>query len=339
MNILFTSAGRRSYILNYFRNSLGSEGEIHAVNSSPISPAFSAADHFATAPLIYDESYIPFLTSYCKENKIDLIIPLFDIDLYVLAQNRKKFTDIGTALLVSSEDFVEICNDKWKTYEFLTKNKFYVPKTYISLDEAKKALSAGEIKFPLILKPRWGCGSISIHTATDIDELNCLYKIAKRRIFDTYLKYESMADEEHCVLIQEYINGQEYGADIFNDLSGNYVNCAVKVKKGMRSGETDCAVTVADEKISAICKRLGKLTQHIANLDVDIFEKDGKHYILEMNPRFGGGYPFSHLAGADLPSAIIKWLKGDCVDAKVLSAAPGIVGQKDINIINLAIRE
>ncbi len=335
MNILFTSVGRRSYLLNFFRNALGGKGEIHAVNSSPLSPAFCAADHFATSPLIYDESYIPFLLSYCEEHKIDLIIPLFDIDLPILAKNREKFSDIGTTVLVSDKDFVEMCNDKWKTYAFLQSRGFDIPKTYLSLEDAKRALTAGEIDLPLVLKPRWGCGSISIYTAKDFDELDCLYKIAKRRVFETYLKYESLADEAHSVLIQEHISGQEFGADIFNDLNGKYINSAVKVKKSMRSGETDCAVTVYNEEISAICERLGNLTKHIANLDIDIFERNGKFYILEMNARFGGGYPFSHLAGADLPYAIIQWLKGKNVDPEILNVKPGVIGQKDINIIPL----
>ena len=40
---------------------------------------------------------------------------------------------------------------------------------------------------------------------------------------------------------------------------------------------------------------------------------------LEMNPRFGGGYPFSHTLGANFPLAIIEWCSGvefDFVDFK-----------------------
>jgi carbamoyl-phosphate synthase large subunit len=49
---------------------------------------------------------------------------------------------------------------------------------------------------------------------------------------------------------------------------------------------------------------------HIGNLDCDIFESDGRYYLLEMNPRFGGGYPFSHVAGANYPDAICTWIEG-----------------------------
>ena len=69
MNVLFTSVGRRSYLLDYFREVIG-DGEIHAANSSAISPAFQVADKCTVSPLIYDEDYIPFLMDYCKKNKI-----------------------------------------------------------------------------------------------------------------------------------------------------------------------------------------------------------------------------------------------------------------------------
>ncbi len=335
MNILFTSAGRRSYLLNFFRKALDGHGKIHAVNSSKFSSAFCAADCFKISPLIYESEYIPFLLSYCKENNIDLIIPLFDIDLPILAENRELFSDIGVRVLVSDAKLVKICNDKWKTFEFLTTEGFFVPKTYISLEKAFEALDAAEIKYPLIIKPRWGCGSIGIQIAENRQELECLYNIVKKKIFGSYLKFESAADKEHCVIIQEFIDGKEYGVDIFNDLNGNYINAAVKEKISMRSGETDCAVTVSDENISEICKRLAALTKHVANLDVDILKKNGKYYILEMNARFGGGYPFSHLAGADLPYAIVQWISGNQINPHILSVKNGIIGQKDMCIITL----
>lgn len=97
--------------------------------------------------------------------------------------------------------------------------------------------------------------------------------------------------------------GQEYGLDVINDLEGNYQNTIVKQKYAMRSGETDCALTVRWEEADKLGKTLSILLHHIGNLDVDVFKVEEKIYVLEMNARFGGGYPFSHLAGVDLPQA------------------------------------
>lgn len=335
MNILFTSVGRRSYLVEYFKEALNGEGEVHVMNSSDISPAFLIADKATVSPLIYDKEYIPFLLNYCVENKITAIISLFDIDLPVLALNKHKFEKIGTKVIVADYDIVEKCNDKWKTFLFLKEKGFRVPKSYLDLEEVKKEIECGNLQYPLIVKPRWGMGSISILEAENEKELAVFYEKAKSEIKKSYLKYESKENMDACVIIQEKLKGQEYGLDVINDLDGNYVNTIIKKKFAMRSGETDCAVTVADEKAKRLGCELSQVTKHMGNLDVDIFLCDGEYYVLEMNARFGGGYPFSHVAGVNLPLAIVKWLKGESVRPELLTADIGVMSQKDIRIVQL----
>lgn len=335
MNILFTSVGRRSYLVNYFKDTLGSHGKVYAANSSALSPAFLAADKSIVTPLIYDDDYIGFLLDYCGKNKIDALISLFDIDLPVLAKNRDRFSKIGTYVVVSEHKTVETCNDKWKTFCYLKENGLNVPQTFLSLEEAVCALSKEQLGFPLMVKPRWGMGSIAVYEAENIEELRILYEKTKRNILKTYLKYESAENIDQSILIQEKLNGQEYGMDVINDLDCNYMTTIVKMKYAMRSGETDCAVTVDRPDLKELGKKLSGIMHHRANLDVDVFTVGDKNYVLEMNARFGGGYPFSHLAGVNLPLAIVKWLKGELVNKNILEEKIGIMGQKDINIVEI----
>lgn len=335
MNILLTSVGRRSYLVNYFKKALNGDGEVHVMNSSKISPAFLVADKATVSPLIYDKDYIPFLVDYCKGNHIKAIISCLDIDLPILARNKEKFNQIGTKVVVADPDFIEACNDKWKTYQFLTANGFLAPKTYVSLSDAEIAIQNGELHFPVMIKPRWGMGSIAVYEAETEEELKVLYEKTKRKLSTTYLKYESAADMDAAVLIQEKIDGQEYGLDIMNDLNGSYMNTSVKMKYAMRSGETDCAITVDDPKAREIGKKISGLSHHPGNLDCDVFVADGEYYVLEMNARFGGGYPFSHIAGVDLPKAIVMWLKGEEVPIGLLEPRIGVMGQKDITMVIL----
>ena len=100
----------------------------------------------------------------------------------------------------------------------------------------------------------------------------------------------------------------------------------------MRSGETDAAIIVENEKITEIGKTISKKLRHPANLDADIFLVDGTPYLLEMNARFGGGYPFSHVAGVNMPLAIILWLKGEDVTPDLLCATPGVMASKELTI-------
>lgn len=335
INILFTSVGRRSYLIKYFREALGGMGKIYATNSIEHSTAFKYVDDHAVSPLIYSEEYIPFLLDCCKKWDIKAIISLFDIDLMVLAKSRDRFEEIGVKVIVSDTKVIDKCNDKWHTYNYLNEIGLKAPRTYIDLSAVTNDLAKGIISYPVMIKPRWGMGSLAIFEADNEEELKIFYEKSKKEIKNSYLKYESEYDFDKCVLIQEKIKGQEYGLDIINDLDGNYINTIVKKKMGMRSGETDCAVTVDDDRIKEIGKKISDNLKHIANLDTDIFVTENDIYVLEMNARFGGGYPFSHIAGVDLPGAIVSWLSDETIDINILTAKPGILAQKEIEITTL----
>ncbi|MBE6663244.1 MAG: ATP-grasp domain-containing protein [Ruminococcaceae bacterium] len=334
MNVLLTSVGRRAYMVKYFKEALIESGKVHVCNSDDKTVAFHYADQSIISPLIYDENYIPFLLAYCKENKIDILISLFDIDLLILARSKKEFEKIGTRVIVSEPELIEICNDKWKSYEFLKENGFNVPKTYLTLEDTINALDRGEISYPIIVKPRFGCGSIALSVAEDEMALLYYFRRNTRTINKSYLRYESSSVDDK-IIYQECLKGQEYGVDIINDLDGNFKNAIVKRKLAMRAGETDIAELVDEPSIYNETKRLGELTNHIANMDVDVFLVDGKPYILEMNARFGGGYPFSHMAGCNLPKAITSWCKGEFVPDESLKAEIGSIGYKELTITKI----
>ncbi len=331
MNILITSVGRRAYMVKYFQEALANTGEVHVCNSDDLTVAFQYADKSFISPLIYDDNYIPFLLDYCKKNRIDILISLFDIDLLILARHKKEFEEIGTRVIVSDEEYVSICNDKWKTYLFLKENGFNVPKTYLSIGEVMGAIDAGILKYPIIVKPRFGCGSIAMSVAED--EMALLYYFSRntRAVKRTYLKYESESVDEK-IIFQEFLHGQEYGVDCINDLNGNFVNAIVKRKLAMRAGETDIAETVDCPEIYETAKKIAGLSKHIANVDMDVFMVDGKPYVLEMNARFGGGYPFSHVAGCNLPKAIVAWANGERVSPEMLSSQVGVRTYKELNM-------
>lgn len=332
MNLLLTSVGRRSYLVKYFKEALDGNGQVHVSNSSGLSPAFPYADHSVVTPLAYSDSYIPFLLEYCQKNNIDAILSLLDLDLPVLAAHREQFAAVGTRLLISDSKVIEICNDKWLSYQFLRENEFQTPTTWISLE----AFHNDGGHFPVLIKPRWGMGSLSIFEAENEMELTVLFHKAKKAtLCSPMLRYEAGQDMERCVVIQEKLNGQEYGLDIINDLTGKYQTTIVKKKLAMRAGETDCAQVEDVPVLKRLGQKISSVLGHIANLDADVFMADGKPYVLEMNARFGGGYPFSHLAGVDLPRAIVAWMDGKNVHPGILEAKINIIGHKDIVIQNI----
>lgn len=331
MNIMLTSAGRRSYMVNYFKKAVN--GKVYVGNCNENAVSFLYADESVVTPFIYEDGYIDFLLKYCERKNITVIVPLFDVDLYILAMNKELFKKRGIHVIVSDVSVIETCNDKWKMKCFLERNGVLTPRTYLYIDEAVKAIGRRELKFPLIIKPRWGMGSIGVYEANDIEELKILYYKAKREIKETYLRYESKQDYAKSILIQEKIIGKEYGADIINDLKGRYQNTIVKEKYSMRAGETDIAIIKRNDIIEKLGKKISKKLRHIANLDADfIVTNERELHVIDLNARFGGGYPFSHCAGVDLPRAIIMWLQGNQVQEELLIPQFNVKGYKEINV-------
>lgn len=330
MNILLTSVGRRTYLINYFKDALQGNGLVHASNSV-LTYSLEKADKYILTPQIYDEGYIDFLLDYCLNNDISVIISLFDIDLPVLSKNKSIFKSKGINVIVSDERVTRICNDKWATYNFLKGIGLKQPRSFISLEVVRNAMTNEEINYPLFIKPRWGMGSIGIYQVDNDKELDILYEKLHRQIFSTYLKYESKEDTASCILIQEKLDGKEYGLDVLNDLKGNYVTTIAKEKLAMRAGETDIAEIVENDLFIETAIKISHNLRHIANLDVDCFKlKDGSIVVLEMNCRFGGQYPFSHIAGVDFPKQILEWIEGKSTKSQLVVPVIGIRSCKDL---------
>ncbi len=330
MNVLLTSVGRRSYIVNYFKEALGDNGHIFATNSLH-TYAMTCADSSYISPVIYDEEYMPFILNLCKEEKIDVILSLFDIDLPVLAKNQQALANIGTRYIGPSYEAASIANDKLKTYEFFKSIGVKTPRTYCKCDEVIKLLDSNDLTFPLVIKPRWGMGSISVNIAKNVDELLVFFKKCKDEVESSYLKYKSVSDIENAVLIQEFLQGQEYGLDIYKDLSGTLVSTVAKKKIAMRSGETDIAEIDDNHIFQELAETVSKEMYFTGVLDIDCFvAEDGAVYALEINPRISGSYPFSHIAGVNYPEQLVKWLKGGETDMDLLSAKIGIRGCKEL---------
>lgn len=317
MNILFTCAGRRTYLLKYFKENLSEGDMIVATDMQLSAPALQAADVKVQVPAVYDPKYIDITLDICKKYNIDALMSLNDLELPILAENKAKFEALGVKVIVSDPKVIDICFDKYKTAQWTESIGLNAPKTYVRLADAKAALAKGEIAFPLFMKPRWGSGSIGLETIDDMEELDIYYNILMKKIKKTILATASVGDE--YIMIQEKLTGNEFGLDVMNDLEGNNVGVSVKQKLAMRAGETDKAITVDLPEVREMGRKIGENLKHIGNLDVDIMQRaNGDYCVLELNPRFGGGYPFSYEAGVNLPKAILQWLKGEKVDPKIL---------------------
>lgn len=332
MNVLLTSVGRRNYLVDYFKAAVKPGGIVVAANSESLSSGMIVADRSYLVSRVDSSSYISEILDICRVEEVGLVVSLFDIDLPYLAKNRERFNDAGVCLAVSDPVVIDVVNDKWRTYLFLNEHGILTPKTFLDEALVRKSLAEGLLAFPLVVKPRWGMGSISVFRVENDEEFIFFYKYVQRKVKESYLNILSRDQLDKCVIVQECVEGNEYGLDVFNDLKGNHLQTIVKQKLAMRSGETDIAKVIDDARLSELGKVLAKTLRHYGNLDVDILENQkGDLFVLELNARFGGGYPFSHLAGANFPAALTSMAKGELVEA--FSIDFECVGLKSINLI------
>jgi len=324
MNVLLTTAGRRSYLVRWFQKALEGDGRVLASNSIDC-PAFYAADSSYLSPLIVSDEYIPFLLELCQREQVELVVPLFDPDVVALARHQDAFAELGAIPVVPSAEIATLCIDKLRAARHLDECGIGTPRTF-DLDGALAALDSGALSLPVVVKARAGMSGIDLQVVQSTDEFLALFnRLSAKRSADTGI------ETNH--IVQEHVRGQEFGLDVICNLEGTYVTTIVKRKLGMRAGETDAAVTVNLPELQELGEKLADALPHPGNLDVDLIMSENGPQVLDVNPRFGGGYPFSHAAGCDLPRALIRWRKGLPVDPTMLAALPGIASYKDISIM------
>lgn len=297
------------------------------------------ADRAYVAPRVDDPGYFDFLEKLCLENDIRLLLSLNDLELSHLSKQRERFEQLGVRVVVSSPEVIDICSDKIATNAFLIKHSFDTPEIYTSLDEVQEGMARGQLSIPVIVKARWGSGSIGLRKVESLEQLNDAFRTTTRTVRDSILSGMALADKGPHVVIQPCIDGDEYHLDIVNDLNGQWQATLVKRKIAMRSGETDRAVSERNGRLEEVGRRIGKQMRHVGNLDCDLLSCSKGDYIIDLNPRFGGGYPFSHAAGANVPAALLSWAEDTSHDPADLQMIPGIMSAKCAYLVSFSVDE
>ena len=293
MNILLLSSGTRNKIIQYFKKTLAGHGKVVATDCSSIAPSIYEADQYYIVPRMTEDGYIQVILDICKKEKIKGVLSLIDPELSLIAQYKKEFHRIGTMIIGSSYEICERCLNKWEMFKWLTEHGYYCARSYIDKEEFYNDVEAGKITYPVFVKPICGSASIAISKVYDKETVDLLFA------------------HHDNLMIQQFLDGQEIGADCYIDMiSGETVSIFTKKKLAMRAGETDKAVSFKDKKLFELIQRFCKEFGFSGQIDIDLFEIDGVYYISEVNPRFGGGYPHAYECGVDHMALICNNLKG-----------------------------
>lgn len=293
MNFLVLAAGTRNKVVQYFKKTFDGVGTVVATDASELGPAIYDADKYYIVPAITEPGYIDLILDICKKEKIDGVLSLIDPELSLLAENEKRFKEIGTTVIGSSYELCEMALDKFQMYHWLVEHNYNCARSWMDKEEFYMAVEAGEVTFPVFVKPARGSASISISKVYDKETVDLLFS------------------HEDGLMVQEFLNGQEIGADVYIDMiSGEVVSIFTKKKIKMRAGETDKAVSFKDPELFALIERFVMEAGYRGQIDIDIFDINGQYYISEVNPRFGGGYPHAYESGCDHMKLILNNLEG-----------------------------
>lgn len=283
MNLLFCSAGRRAKLIQNAKKSIGKSGKVFATDNSIYAPAIYLADAYKIVPLINDSNYIDILLSYCLENQISAITTLIDPEIEILAKNRDIFIENGIVPLCPEYETAKLCFDKYKMFEYLKEKNIQTVLTFDSLSEFKESLNKKEIKFPVFVKPRTGSGSVG---ASKVTNLEMLEKIIEKGDFD--------------YIIQEYMDCEDLDADVYVDsITMKPVQIFSKKKISTTIGGANKTISFIDAELNEFIKRILTNFKFHGPIDMDFFYKNGKYYLSEINPRFGGAYLHGYGCGVD----------------------------------------
>lgn len=316
MNILILSVGTRNKIVQYFKKELDGKGLVIATDCSDIAPAIYEADKYYIVPRMTEPSYLESILDICKKESVSGILSLIDPELSLISGNRDKFEAVGTTVIESSYELCEMSLDKMAMFNWLTERGYRCAKSYLDKNEFFADIEAGQITYPVFVKPYKGSASISISKVFDRESVELLFS------------------HEDNLMIQEFLDGQEIGADVYIDMiSGEIVSIFTKKKIKMRAGETDKAISFKDEKLFTLIRKFVLEAGYKAQIDIDIFDINGEYYISEVNPRFGGGYPHAYESGVNHMKYIIENLTGNINKCVVGEYEEGIYMMKYSEVV------
>jgi carbamoyl-phosphate synthase large subunit len=284
-NALLLSAGRRVELIKAFKQELQQRGLQSLIFATDLKPEMSAAcqlaDQAFAVPRVTEPGYTDELLALCLEHEVGLVVPTIDTELPGLAEQRDRFAAEGIELVISDAALVRVCRDKRLTAQLFNSVCIDVPKIF----------DRQQLTFPCFAKPYDGSRSVGATKLSEAADLS-----------DGML-------EDPKLIFMEFINHtfEEYTVDAYYDRVG-VLRCVVpRHRLEVRDGEVNKGVTRKHHVYEYLIEKLAKINGARGCLTVQLFAHplEKRYAALEINPRFGGGYPLSYAAGANYPGWLI----------------------------------
>lgn len=285
---LVSSAGRRGELVKILQNTSvdGHTLPVTAIDITAYSAAGQMADNFELVPRCTDPAFIARVSEVATQHHANLIIPTIDPEIAIYASARDELKTRGIHVWVSTPEIAQLGWDKWKLAQFCDQHQLPSPTTVeIRNEDAAREILTG----PVIVKPRSGSASIGVHRFESVNEVDF------RKFTDDFI-------------IQSCVPGVEVTIDFGIGKNGQLLGFCPRKRLEVRAGEVSKAVTIDHPAIDSLMTQISTLLKGaygMLNLQVFLDEHSGEITILELNPRFGGGFPLAHAAGTRLIDALI----------------------------------
>lgn len=329
INIVIGSAGRRLYLLRWFREAidmLGIDGQVIVTESDISSAAFTAGDRGVLMPRYSDPDYEESMLKMIDQLRPAMFVSVNDWELSMLGNGLgDKLRAMGVVVPGIADSEVASVTDKFYLEKLLRMGGISTPRTVLASDrEGREELQEAYPR--LVVKDRNGSGSsgLAVVESSFLDAA-----IARAAVELNNLSETSPLEQ---IVVQPFLPGQEFGVDVvgtFEEPAEREYKILARQKMRMRAGETDKAITVDSRDFLDLATRLGELLEPTGLIDIDVIRDDnGALYVIDVNPRFGGGYPFVHLAGANIPLYYVASLARRPIDESWATYKPGVISAK-----------
>lgn len=292
---MITCAGRRVELIQSFleaSKSLKLNNKIICTDSEPLySSACSFAHKYCKTPKISNDNYIDNILKIAKENKVKIIIPTIDTELIQLSESRKMFLNHGIEVIISNPNLIKICNDKRASGALFEKLGFKVPKIFLK----------DAIEYPCFCKPYDGSNSSGARIIYSENEIT-----------------DEMHRDENLIYMELIPKSfAEYTVDVYFDQHAK-MKCIVPRKRiEVRGGEVSKGITKKNFLYEDLLSKISELEGARGCITFQFFVDEHNKNILglEINPRFGGGYPLTVAANANYS----RWILEEYVSNKKIN--------------------